>query len=75
MQSTRKHVRLSVSLPQEVRDQIRQAAFDENVSVSAWISRRVRQHLQREAYLSCPASLLRGPAEPHQRHLFPHDCY
>ena len=45
------HVNLSVSLPQDLRDAARQAAFDDNRSVSSLIATVLKNHLSNEGYL------------------------
>jgi hypothetical protein len=44
-------VPLTVSLPQPVRDAVRRAAYDDNRSVSSFISCLLRAQLEAEGYL------------------------
>ncbi len=53
---SRHHVNLSVSLPQDLRDAARQAAFDDNRSVSSLIATVLKGHLSDEGYLESPVN-------------------
>jgi hypothetical protein len=44
-------VNLSVSLPPHLREVARQAAFDDNRSVSSLVACALQNHLRREGYL------------------------
>lgn len=56
---------LSVSLPGELLELLRQAAFDDNRTVSSLVAALVRGHLDREGYLktTCPS----GPMQRQTR--------
>ncbi len=45
-------VSCSISLPAALRDAARQAAYDDNRSLSGLVSGLLRTHLEREGYLS-----------------------
>ena len=45
---------LSVSLPGDLLEGLRQAAFDDNRSVSSLVTSLVQGHLEREGYLRNP---------------------
>ncbi len=45
-----KKVNISISMPEYLRSQVRQAAFDDNRSVSNLVCSLLRSHLRREGY-------------------------
>lgn len=51
MKTTQKRISLSISLPLELRDAARQAAFDDNRSLSGLIAALLLDYVQREQYL------------------------
>lgn len=51
MKRTTRATTLSVSLPRELHEPARQAAFDDNRSLSSLITALLTQHLRREGYL------------------------
>ncbi len=54
--SGRNATNLSVSLPGELLELLRQAAFDDNRSVSSLVTSLVQSHLDREGYLRQPSA-------------------
>ena len=53
-------VNLSVSLPQDLRDAARQAAFDDNRSLSSLIASALKGQLLAEGYLTRPGASAGG---------------
>ncbi len=60
---TRNARNLSVSLPADLLQLLRQAAYDDNRSVSSLVTALVRNHLDREGYLAA-AGLRKAPRQP-----------
>lgn len=54
-------VNLSVSLPPHLREMARQAAFDDNRSVSSLVACALQNHLRREGYLDATAAKKPSP--------------
>ncbi len=75
MKKQSRHVTLSISLPQDLREQARQAAFDDNVSLSSFVAQILRSYLASEAYLNNESSPHSGlPFYPCQR-IYPIECH
>jgi len=55
MKSRTCHVPLTISLPQPLRDAVRKAAFDDNRSVSSYLSQLLRVQLEAEGYVEADA--------------------
>lgn len=60
---------VSISLPPALRDAARQAAFDDNRSLSSLVARLLSQHLQKEGYLEERAPVFRLRSERHSASL------
>jgi len=60
METLQRKVTISISLPEMLRDGAKQAAFDDNRSVSSLISGLLQAYLEKEEYLHRHYCPLRG---------------